>query len=284
MSWRSPGRAGEHGHAVHAALPVRDQLPEVRSHLGRERVLLGDRQLAAVPRLAGPAQGRCDHVGQRLFERQHGERLVEGRRERERVAVPDRRDQRIAELAGLVERRRAGLVDHARGLADAPAVANPVAQPFDALDVRLAVASLPSRRPDGPEHAVALFPLAERVGCDAGPAGEGGDVEERRGHWTIPGHRRLRESLHGPPVPEALWTVRVSPWLRVGAASDEELLAALQWARDAMRASIAGTRPGRSVYRRAGRPCRRCGTPVESRGQGGDNRTAYWCPGCQGLR
>ena len=32
------------------------------------------------------------------------------------------------------------------------------------------------------------------------------------------------------------------------------------------------------VYRRAGRPCPRCGTPIRSRGQGDDNRTAYWCP------
>ncbi|MGH3071031.1 MAG: zinc finger domain-containing protein, partial [Gaiellaceae bacterium] len=35
------------------------------------------------------------------------------------------------------------------------------------------------------------------------------------------------------------------------------------------------------VYRRAGRPCLRCGTIVRSRGQGDANRTAYWCPGCQ---
>ncbi len=36
-----------------------------------------------------------------------------------------------------------------------------------------------------------------------------------------------------------------------------------------------------AVYRRAGRPCPRCGTPIRSRGQGDDNRTAYWCPLCQ---
>ena len=45
----------------------------------------------------------------------------------------------------------------------------------------------------------------------------------------------------------------------------------------------AGGSP-RAVYRRAGRPCGRCGTPIESRGQGNDNRTAYWCPVCQPLR
>ena len=35
------------------------------------------------------------------------------------------------------------------------------------------------------------------------------------------------------------------------------------------------------VYNRAGRPCPRCGTPIQARGQWDDNRTTYWCPGCQ---
>ena len=86
---------------------------------------------------------------------------------------------------------------------------------------------------------------------------------------------------------EALWAVRVSPWLPLaagGEARDEELLEALQWARSSMRASVAGARPPRAVYRRAGRPCGRCGTPIVSRGQGDDNRTAYWCPACQPSR
>jgi endonuclease-8 len=36
------------------------------------------------------------------------------------------------------------------------------------------------------------------------------------------------------------------------------------------------------VYRRAGRPCRRCGTLIRSAQQGADlPRTTYWCPECQ---
>jgi endonuclease-8 len=35
------------------------------------------------------------------------------------------------------------------------------------------------------------------------------------------------------------------------------------------------------VYGRAGRPCPRCGTAIQARGQGDDNRRTYWCPGCQ---
>jgi endonuclease-8 len=38
------------------------------------------------------------------------------------------------------------------------------------------------------------------------------------------------------------------------------------------------------VYDRAGRPCRRCGTPIRSFTQGpaGEGRITYSCPGCQG--
>jgi len=48
-----------------------------------------------------------------------------------------------------------------------------------------------------------------------------------------------------------------------------------------MRRSLDGVRSRNSVYRRVGRPCPRCGALIQSRGQGDDNRIAYWCPGCQ---
>lgn len=41
------------------------------------------------------------------------------------------------------------------------------------------------------------------------------------------------------------------------------------------------SRESKWVYGRLRKPCRRCGTPVRSRGQGDANRTTYWCPGCQ---
>lgn len=37
------------------------------------------------------------------------------------------------------------------------------------------------------------------------------------------------------------------------------------------------------VYSRAGRPCRKCGTPIQSKKMGLDARTTYWCPTCQAL-
>ena len=80
---------------------------------------------------------------------------------------------------------------------------------------------------------------------------------------------------------ESLWQARLSPWLRLGDVTDEELWLVLAEAARLMRASLEHGREERAVYRRAGRPCPRCGTPIRSRGQGDDNRTAYWCPGCQ---
>jgi endonuclease-8 len=35
------------------------------------------------------------------------------------------------------------------------------------------------------------------------------------------------------------------------------------------------------AYGRTGEPCRKCGTPIESRMQGVDARMTYWCPNCQ---
>ena len=80
---------------------------------------------------------------------------------------------------------------------------------------------------------------------------------------------------------EALWRARVSPWRRLGGVSKEELERVLGEAARLMRAALDGARSQRAVYRRAGRPCPYCGTPIRSRGQGDDNRTAYWCPACQ---
>src|SRR6188472_3954665 len=80
---------------------------------------------------------------------------------------------------------------------------------------------------------------------------------------------------------EALWHAELSPWLWLGDVSDEELERVLAEAARLMRASLEDVRPVRSVYRKAGRPCPRCGAAFRSRGQGDDNRTAYWCPSCQ---
>jgi endonuclease-8 len=102
-------------------------------------------------------------------------------------------------------------------------------------------------------------------------------------HWLGEAlqNQRLVAGIGNMWMAEALWTIQVSPWLRVGEAGDDVLGAAVETARRLMQDALSTGRPGRQVYRRAGRPCLRCGAIVRSGGQGDANRTAYWCPGCQ---
>ncbi len=82
---------------------------------------------------------------------------------------------------------------------------------------------------------------------------------------------------------ESLFLEGRSPWAEVSSLADDELTGLFATAHRIMRHSLGPFtgRPQTWVYRRAGRPCRRCGTSVRSKGQGEQARTAYWCPGCQ---
>jgi endonuclease VIII len=83
---------------------------------------------------------------------------------------------------------------------------------------------------------------------------------------------------------ESCFAAGVSPWRELRTLGDDEALAIAAFAHERMTRSAAldgfSTRP-RAVYGRAGSPCERCRTPIRSHGQGDDNRTTYWCPGCQ---
>jgi endonuclease-8 len=107
---------------------------------------------------------------------------------------------------------------------------------------------------------------------------------------AAPGETRLGEALLTQRLvagignmwmAEALWAAELSPWARLADLSDDDLRRSLAAAGRLMRASVAGARPRRQVYRRTGRPCTRCGATIRGRGQGDANRTAYWCAGCQ---
>ena len=80
---------------------------------------------------------------------------------------------------------------------------------------------------------------------------------------------------------EALWRARISPWRPLGELEDAELRTVLGEAARLMRGSLDSGLKVRAVYRRGGRPCPRCGSEIRSRGQGDQNRIAYWCPQCQ---
>jgi endonuclease VIII len=82
---------------------------------------------------------------------------------------------------------------------------------------------------------------------------------------------------------EGCWEARIDPWRPVRELTDEEALAIIAGARPRMLASgLRGPRHAREqLYRKVGRPCPRCGSPIRARGQGEGNRMTYWCPGCQ---
>jgi endonuclease-8 len=82
---------------------------------------------------------------------------------------------------------------------------------------------------------------------------------------------------------EGCWEARVDPWRTVASVSNDEALAVIDGVRPRMKVSAEqGPRAIQPrVYKLAGRPCPRCGTRIRARGQGDDNRTTYWCPGCQ---
>src|SRR5206468_11339502 len=80
---------------------------------------------------------------------------------------------------------------------------------------------------------------------------------------------------------EAYFHARVDPRRPTGQVSDDEALAAVHAVRPPMSRSVSEEWPGVAIYKRAGRPCPRCGARIASGGLGDDNRTAYWCPGCQ---
>jgi endonuclease-8 len=82
---------------------------------------------------------------------------------------------------------------------------------------------------------------------------------------------------------EGCWETGVDPWRPVGEVTDSEAAAIIEGVRPRMLHSAQTGRMSDEprVFRRNGRPCPRCGTRILARGQGDDNRTTFWCPGCQ---
>ena len=84
---------------------------------------------------------------------------------------------------------------------------------------------------------------------------------------------------------ETLFVERTDPFAVVGSLDDATLRGLVSTARRLLTES-ATLAPGRArvhIYRRTGRPCPRCGTPIRSRPLAAElPRTTYWCPRCQG--
>jgi endonuclease VIII len=150
----------------------------------------------------------------------------------------------------------------------------------------------------GDEHAAALWHgpvleldrgVARRLGPDilAKPpsfdsmlANLRRDRQERAAGEAIV-DQRLVAGIGNMWKAEALWEARISPWRPLVEVSDEHLRTALEAAHRLMRARLDGAPASHRVYRRKGRPCPRCGTPIKSWPQGDGARMAYWCPQCQ---
>jgi endonuclease-8 len=102
---------------------------------------------------------------------------------------------------------------------------------------------------------------------------------------------------------EVCFACRVNPFRRISTLTKEELACLVSTARKYLLANVtesSGDRivaflgmrrtTGRSdpserlwVYQRRGEPCRKCGAAIESRKQGMDARTTFWCPVCQPM-
>ncbi len=80
---------------------------------------------------------------------------------------------------------------------------------------------------------------------------------------------------------EACFAARVSPWRSVSELSPDDLERLVAETERIMRVSVAKGRRPRAIYGATRTGCPECGGPVSARGQGDDNRTAYWCPSCQ---
>jgi endonuclease-8 len=83
---------------------------------------------------------------------------------------------------------------------------------------------------------------------------------------------------------EGCWQASIDPRRPVSSVSDAEAIAVIEAVRAGMLQSAKSgylEAAQARVYRRAGRPCPRCGTRIRLLSQGDDNRTTFWCPGCQ---
>ena len=158
-------------------------------------------------------------------------------------------------------------------------------------------------------RAEAIHPSLGRLGPDL--LGSAFDADEARRRLRDPSRaeteigvalldQRALAGIGNVVKSETLFMERVDPFARVGELDDATLDRLVATARRILVESSARSRgpervttvdpvthrplaPGPLwVYRRAGRPCRRCGTLVSSAAQGAElPRTTYWCPACQ---
>jgi endonuclease VIII len=233
---------------------VPDALETLHPRFGRDRW---------AERLAGQAVRSVDAHGKHLFLRFEGGLTIHSHLRMTgswRVLDADRRPSRAAWLA---IRRHDKAVVQFKG-----PVLELMTDARTRIDQRIA-----GLGPDilAPEFDYARFLRRLREDDPTRPIGDA--VLEQR---TVAGIGNLWKA-------EACWAAEIDPWRRTGEVSDAEAVAIIDAARPRMQESArtGHTTRGHQIHSRAWRPCPRCGTPIEARGQWDDNRTTFWCPGCQ---
>ena len=160
--------------------------------------------------------------------------------------------------------------------------------PWIAVGFRLAVVDL--------LHAAREHEVLGHLGPD--PLSQEWDADEALRRLTAEPDRAIGDALLDQRVmagPGNVWKSEicflrgVDPRTPVGRLSrPERLVALVKELFEANRTTgsqitTGDLRPGRTqwVYGRAGRPCRRCGTPIRVRAPREPERVTYWCPACQ---
>jgi endonuclease-8 len=88
---------------------------------------------------------------------------------------------------------------------------------------------------------------------------------------------------------EVLWVCELHPFTPIGSLVEEQRANLLRCASDLLRANldnpnritVPGVPGGQAVYARHGKPCFRCGAPIEVERHGEQARATYWCAQCQ---
>ena len=165
-------------------------------------------------------------------------------------------------------------------------------------------------------RALAIHPVLSALGPDLLDPGVRPDLALARLRQAGPVVATIGEALLDQRIlagignvyrSEILFIERVNPFAPIEALADPELEGLIGTARRLLQANVAdGPGPGRTmdrrpthgrtttgfareaagsalwVYRKTGRPCRRCGTPIRVASLGRENpRWVWWCPRCQ---
>jgi endonuclease-8 len=146
----------------------------------------------------------------------------------------------------------------------------------------------------------AVHPVLSRLGPDL--LGPGFDAEAARRRLRARRDLEIGEALLDQTAlagignvykSEVLFLCGVSPFARVRDLDDATLDRLVARAGELMRRNVVpsgprrvpGLAPGRVwVYGRSGQPCLRCGTAIRRAVQGGQPRSTYFCPRCQGVK